>query len=226
VNVGVSLPPTSVVSEVTAIGYTAVGDETWRKDALLHVECVGLAPYPGQLNPRVVGLLRPKTRLQFEAPVLKELSGDALSPPKKGGIRIIAHVVPNTPAPWGGRGFASQVRQRFPAIWHQYRNVISSTGGAPKLGSTFIGQATDDTIIVHMVAQRGFGPSTVQRLRYAALAECLHELGNIAREHKASVHMPRIGTGHGGANWDIVKELIVEELVDKGIETTIYQRPT
>jgi hypothetical protein len=37
--------------------------------------------------------------------------------------------------------------------------------------------------------------------------------------------MPRIGTGHGGADWEIVKELIVGELVDRGVQTTIYQRP-
>jgi O-acetyl-ADP-ribose deacetylase (regulator of RNase III) len=79
--------------------------------------------------------------------------------------------------------------------------------------------------VAHMVAQRGIGASSTQRLQYAALAECLTVLRQKAEDLGASVHMPRIGTGHGGASWDIVKELIAEELVDKGINTTVYRRP-
>jgi O-acetyl-ADP-ribose deacetylase (regulator of RNase III) len=225
VGVGTTLPVDSAFARVSAIGYTAVGDETWAKDVVLHVEGVGLAPYPGQINPRVVGLFSPRAKQSFQAPTLKELQGDALAP-KQSGARIVAHVVPNTPAPWGGGGFAAQVRRRFPNVWSDYRLVISSAGGSPRLGSTFMGELSQDTAIVHMVAQQGFGASDTQRLRYAALAQCLGELRHIAEERGASVHMPRIGTGHGGASWDIVRELIVGELVDHGVATTVYQRPS
>lgn len=224
VAVGLSLPNDSAIASISAIGYTAIGDETWAQDETLHVEGVGLAPYPGRVNPRIVGLLTPRGGPSFQAPALKELKGDALDP-KQPGARIVAHVVPNTTAPWGGGGFAGQVRRRFPGVWSQYRLVVSSAGGSPKLGTTFLGELSQGTSIVHMVAQQGFGPSDTPRLRYAALAQCLGELRQIAEERGASVHMPRIGTGHGGADWEIVKELIVGELVDRGVQTTVYQRP-
>lgn len=224
VAVGLSLPGDSAVASISAIGYTAIGDEVWSRDESLHVEGVGLAPYPGQLNPRIVGLVTPRGKPSFRAPALMELKGDALAP-KQPGARIVAHVVPNTVAPWGGGGFAAQVRRRFPNVWSQYRLVISSTGTTPKLGATFLGELSQGTSIVHMVAQQGIGPSDTPRLRYAALAQCLGELRHFAEERGASVHMPRIGTGHGGADWEIVKELIVGELVDRGVQTTVYQRP-
>ena len=95
----------------------------------------------------------------------------------------------------------------------------------PTLGEVFIGPMSEGVCVAHMVAQRGIGASSSQRLRYAALAECLNEVREKAKELGASVHMPRVGTGHGGASWDVVKELIAEELVDKGVATTVYRRP-
>jgi O-acetyl-ADP-ribose deacetylase (regulator of RNase III) len=225
VGMGTALPADSVVTDVSAIGYTTVGDEDWSGSSV-HVECVGLAPYPGQVTPRVVGLLKPTTSKEFQPPSLRELRGDALRLERGSRTRIIAHVVPNTAAPWGGGGFANQVRRRYPQVWADFRTLVSSAGGAPKLGSTFLTKLADDAVIVHMVAQQGYGPSTTGRLRYSALAQCLGELRRIAEEKGATVQMPRIGTGHGGANWDIVRELILGELVGKGIETTVYQRPS
>jgi O-acetyl-ADP-ribose deacetylase (regulator of RNase III) len=226
VGVGTTLPQESVVHDVSAIGYTTIGKEVWGKDAELHVECVGLAPYPGQVSPRVVGLLFPKAQKGYEAPELKELRGDALRPSKRAGTRIVAHVVPNTNVVWGGGGFASQVRKTYAHVFERFRADVAKHGGSPKLGSVYQGELDGDTLVVHMVAQQGIGASRDQRLRYAALGQCLARLREIAQEHEASVHMPRIGTGHGGASWDIVRELITTELVDKGVETSVYQRPS
>ena len=84
-----------------------------------------------------------------------------------------------------------------------------------------------DIEIAHMVAQRGIGPSVHgPRLSYAALARCLATVSKWAQTEGASIHMPRIGTGHGGANWNLVKELVSQELVAKGVPTTVYTLPT
>lgn len=224
VGVGSSIPPGSVVGEVSAIGFTAVGDEEWIKGAPLRVECVGLAPYPGGLAPRVVGLLVAENEKRYRPPEILEVDGDALQPRGK-GPRIIAHVIPNTNKIWGGNGFASQVRRRFPQVWTQFRSETFDAHRPPILGDVLNGSLSDDIRIAHMVAQHGIGPSKAPRLRYAALASCLVEVSRIARESGASVHMPRIGTGHGGASWEVVKELITSELVEKGVSTTVYTLP-
>ena len=224
VKVGQAVPASSLVNEASAIGFTATGDESWGGDRRLHIECVGLAPYPGSIVPRVVGLIAPQDEHGYKAPAMKEIVGDALEPRGK-GVKVVAHVVPDTLSPWGGGGFASQVRRRFPTVWNNFRSQTTLAQTPPVLGAVFMTCLSDQIYIAHMVAQHGIGPSPVQRLRYAPLADCLSTVHLRAQELGASVHMPRIGTGHGGASWDVVKELITEELVDKGISTTVYQRP-
>lgn len=222
--VGQTLPANSVVSEASAIGFTAVGQEEWVNGSPLRIECVGLAPYPGALVPRVVGLLIAGADTAYAPPEIREVDGDALQP-RGPGPKLVAHVVPDTNSAWGGNGFASQVRHRFPDVWTQFRSKTHAQQRAPALGEVFIGALGNDVTVAHMVAQRGIGASGSQRLRYAALAQCLSEVRAEALKLGASVHMPRVGTGHGGASWDIVKELIAKELVDKGVATTVYRRP-
>lgn len=222
--VGLALPTNSVVAEATAIGFTAVGLEEWVPGSPLKVECVGLAPYPGGLVPRVVGLLVAPDDAAYAPPEIKEVDGDALQP-RGTGPKLVAHVIPDTNSVWGGNGFASQLRHRYPDLWTQFRSDTLAHRRAPALGEVFIGSIGADVTVAHMVAQRGIGPSSSQRLRYAALAQCLSEVRAKALELGASVHMPRVGTGHGGASWSVVRELIAEELVDKGVPTTVYRKP-
>ena len=44
-------------------------------------------------------------------------------------------------------------------------------------------------------------------------------------ELKASVHMPRIGTGHAGGSWEIIEELVLDTLVHQGVPVTVYSLP-
>jgi hypothetical protein len=225
IRVGQVVPAESAVNDVTAIGFTAVASEAWSNDRRLRVECVGLAPYPGSVTPRVVGMLVALSSEGYSPPEIVEVDGDALTPRGK-GAKIVAHVVPNTSSAWGGNGFASQVRRRHPNIWAQFRSETSLHKRVPGLGEVFFGSLGDGVTVAHMVAQKGFGETAVQRLQYSALSECLGILRASALELGASVHMPRVGTGHGGANWNVVKELISDELVDKGVATTVYRLPS
>jgi O-acetyl-ADP-ribose deacetylase (regulator of RNase III) len=162
---------------------------------------------------------------QYTPPALDEVVGDALDPRGKGN-KLIAHVVPDTSAIWGGNGFASQVRKRFPEAWSKFQTDTAGASRTPQLGEVYRAKLnTDNVYIVHMVAQRGFGKSNAPRLRLATLADCLTEVRAYATELEASVHLPRIGTGHGGMAWDVVKELVMEELVEAGIKTTVYSKP-
>lgn len=224
VNVGQAIPADSLVREATTIGYTASGTEAWTGGAQLQVECVALAPYPGSADPRVVGLLLDPTSKDSQLPSIQEVDGNALQP-RGPGKKVLAHVVPNTTVVWGGRGFASALRQKFPETWQAFLNDTRNANRNPKLGDVFLVSVSDEVTVAHMVAQQGIGPSKTQRLRYAALSECLQTVSEHAKRTGASVHMPRVGTGHGGAHWPVVRELIAEELVDKGIKTTVYRLP-
>lgn len=224
VSTGQRIPAGSVIEDANAIGYTAAGTEKWAKESV-RVECVGLAPYPGSITPRVVGFLISQSETKRAGPELVEVSGNALTPHGK-GPKLVAHVVPDTFNVWGGAGFASKVRRSFPEAWNQFRREANDLKRAPALGEVVFTPVDGDITFAHLVAQHGIGASDTPRLRYAALAQCLFKLRVMATELGATVHMPRLGTGHGGANWDVVKELITDNLVDKGIATTVYSLPT
>jgi hypothetical protein len=221
---GLLLPAESVLFEANAIGYTAKGSELWVSSEPFKIECVGLAPYPGAVVPRVVGFIVPAATSGHEAKELVELVGDALDPRGK-GRRIVAHIVPDIVHPWGGRGFAFNLRKRFPRAWDEFEDLVGVGHRTLELGSYYRGHLNDDILLFHMVAQHGFGKGPLPKIRYSALETCLRALAAWASEVGASVHLPRIGTGEAGGRWELIRELIDTELVAPGISVTVYQLP-
>ena len=77
--------------------------------------------------------------------------------------------------------------------------------------------------VANMVAQRGMKTgSNGPPIRYEAVRACLKTLAAEARGLGASVHMPRIGCGLAGGRWERVEPIIVDELVSKGVDVTVY----
>ena len=75
-------------------------------------------------------------------------------------------------------------------------------------------EATDEYLLL--------GDRSGVDLRYPALLDCLTKLAELAAEHGASVHMPRIGCGLVGGRWDEVEPLIVQTLCAAKIAVTVY----
>ena len=112
----------------------------------------------------------------------------------------------------------SFIQEEFQDWVHQDRRNLS-------LGNVHHAEIDDDLSIVHMVAQKGYGPSGKPRIRYGALRDSLVQLREIAASQGAGVHMPRIGTGQAGGNWDLIRDLIDEHLVRRGVPVFIYLLP-
>jgi hypothetical protein len=72
---GTPLPSNSVVTQCTAIGFTAEGSEKWPAIGSVSVQCVGVPPYPGQIKPRILGIVRPQNERQTETPQIKYVRG-------------------------------------------------------------------------------------------------------------------------------------------------------
>ena len=221
----IPLPKTTVLAECTAIGFTAHGQESWpRVDFDVHVECVGIPPYPGRRLPRVVGFATPCKTLPITAPTIKYVRGDALQP-RGDGVHIIAHVVNDVTPNWGG-GFARVVRNRWTAVQTDFKKWWDAHQGKPSLGETRLVEADSGVYVFSMLAQHGLGGSSGRRkIRYNALARCLENLSETARDLDARVHMPRIGCGQAGGSWTVVAELIDDTLVTQGVEALVYDLP-
>lgn len=88
-----------------------------------------------------------------------------------------------------------------------------------------IASVGNDTFIASLVAQEGYGPSSLPRIRYAPLEKCFETVAKFVHEHSATVHLPRIGAGQSGGTWDTVEEILQDALIEKGVRATVYDLP-
>lgn len=224
VSSGTLLPKSSVIGDCTAIGFTAKGDEQWPEPlGNVHVECVGIPPYPSKSYPRIVGMVRSLDGRQSEVARLTILKGDATEP-RGAGKRIIAHVVNDKAALWGA-GFGLAMRKKWPAVQERFREWATNNPSTFRLGNVFSSDIDVGTTALQMICQHGYGPSQKSRVRYSALQTCLEKLAQEALRTGASVHMPRIGTGQGGGSWGLVRQLIDEMLCAHGLSVIVYDLP-
>lgn len=222
---GLELSGSAALSDCTAVGFTSRGSERWSPSLPeMTVECIGIPAFPGDLFPRIVGVLRhgPETTA---VPLLSliEVRGDATAP-RGAGRKIIAHVVNDKTPNWGA-GFARKLKDKWPEVQEGFARWSSEDSSNLSLGKSHTTLVSEELSIFHMVAQHGYGPSPQPRIRYGALAKCLGQCGEYALERGATVHMPRIGTGFGGGQWSIIRELIDESLLRRGLQVTVYVPP-
>ena len=59
-------------------------------------------------------------------------------------------------------------------------------------------------------------------IRYEAIRKALQTVCGFALEHKASIHMPRMGAGRAGGNWQLIAEILEAELCNEGVCVTVY----
>jgi len=137
---------------------------------------------------------------------IEYLKGDATIPQGK-GPKIIAHIC-NNQGGWGA-GFVLAVSRRWKEPEIQYRNWFQSKSHFA-LGEIQCVKVGPELWVANMLAQKGYLSEESEDipLQYEALALCLIKLRQEALTWKASVHMPRIGTGLAGGKWDRIEPLI------------------
>jgi O-acetyl-ADP-ribose deacetylase (regulator of RNase III) len=220
---GTYLSTGSVIADCTAIGFTASGMEKWPRVGPVHIQCVGVPPYPGQLRPRVLGVFRAADALPARRPMIDYVRGDATQPRGK-GQKIIVQMVNDKAITWGG-GLSLAVRRKWPKAQKEYSHWATEGSRNRRLGSVHFSHPADDISVASVVAQAGYGPSARPRIRYGALEDGLVNVAQRAREIGASIHMPRLGCGEAGGVWNIVSELIETNVVSSGIPVTVYDLP-
>jgi len=219
---GRAVPKGSAVYSCTAIGYSERQTEKWFSHEGLTVECVGIPGYPGSRYPRVAGLIRFDDR-EARRETIKFIHGNVLDP-RGDGNRIVCQLVNDQARVWGG-GVAKDTAKKFPSTQKEFSSWIASMPRSHRLGQVHFAKADTSIVIASLVGQAGFGPSSLPRIRYAALERCFEQVRDFASERLSSVHMPRIGTGESGGSWDMIEEMVRSELVTEGIPVTIYDLP-
>lgn len=142
--------------------------------------------------------------------------GDATKPVGT-GLKIIVHSC-NDLGAWGS-GFVLAVSKRWKEPEARYRAWFKEK--YPALGEVQFVSVADDVIVANMIGQQGLvGPKNPHPAKYDAFRTGLSTVAEMARGSAATVHMPRIGCGLGGATWEKVEAIINE--VMQGVQVTVY----
>lgn len=150
--------------------------------------------------------------------------GDATQPVGE-GPKIIVHVC-NDIGGWG-RGFVLALSNRWPEPEQRYRAWHrGETAQRFTLGEVQFVQVGDGTWVANMIGQRDVrSVGGVPPVRYEAIRQGLRQAAEQASRVGASIHMPRIGCGLAGGKWELVENIIHEEIVSRGIHVCVYDLP-
>ena len=223
---GQRLDPASPFSRCTAVGQTARGtisidDKEWS------AQTVGIPGYPGQLFPRVLGLVEPVGGPAN--PRIRHVQSDLLDFGEDHGPVTVAHVVNDSAHAWSRRGVAAALAAQWPQAAQAFRAWTIASPENLRLGKIHVCEQRDgDRVvnIVSMVAQQGFGPGAVTRLHYDALHDTLAAVADLAQRTGATVHVPRIGAGQAGGRWDLIENDLAAVIADKGIGLVVHTLPS
>jgi O-acetyl-ADP-ribose deacetylase (regulator of RNase III) len=145
--------------------------------------------------------------------------GNALEPVGE-GKKVIVHCC-NDLGGWGS-GFVVAVSNKWPQPAAAYRKWAKE-GPNFNLGEVQMVPVEKDMVIANLIGQHGMGWSKEgPPIRYDAIRSGLKSVLAYCIEHKCSVHCPKFGANLAGGSWAIIEQIIKEELVDKGIDVTVY----
>ncbi|HTN90725.1 MAG TPA: hypothetical protein VL242_43930 [Sorangium sp.] len=151
--------------------------------------------------------------------------GDATRPAGEGS-RIIAHVC-NDIGGWG-RGFVTALSARWATPEVEYRRWHRGELAGPPfgLGQVQFVEVEAGLWVANMIGQHGVrARDGVPPVRYEAIDAALLAVAAFARQHDASVHMPRIGAGLAGGSWSEIVPLIEKNLCSAGLRVNVYDLP-
>lgn len=151
--------------------------------------------------------------------------GDATQPPRE-GTAIIVHIC-NDVGGWGA-GFVLALSKRWKAPERAFRAWYRGNDGAEpfELGAVQLVQVEDGLHVANLIGQHRLKrTSEGPPVRYAAIRTGLAAVRQHAEALGATVHMPRIGCGLAGGDWEKVEKLIRAELTANGVDVTVYDLP-
>ncbi len=123
-----------------------------------------------------------------------------------------------------GSGVAAALRAKYPIIWEKYKdrcddNTDAGIPTAALLGYAQLVQVGDYLWVCNLFSQNYYGRDGRRYTSYDALDTGLKHLWDQIMPVHGALHHPLLGSGLGGAEWNVVKAIIEHRL---GHDTTLW----
>lgn len=157
--------------------------------------------------------------------MIKYVKGDVTAPEETGGIRVVVHVC-NDVGGWGpeGRSVADAIGKKWPEAKAEYKAQFKyEHSDTLRLGDVQLVDVGDKLWVANCIAQYRYRrPGNLTPFKYDAFEMCCYSLVRSFIGRGASFHMPKVGTGLGGADWHNVEYIIEKTLVAAELHVTVY----
>ena len=126
-----------------------------------------------------------------------------------------------------GSGVAKAIREKHMDVYNEYVKFIEAFEEADRvpLGETLLVYVNNANYkgVINMYSQESYGYDGKQYTDYEAIERCLEGVNKLAKGE--SVAFPwKVGCVRGGANWEVVLNMICDKLTDvKSITFYEYQ---
>lgn len=120
-----------------------------------------------------------------------------------------------------GKGVALQIKNRYPDIFRRYQDYCNEHKVKNLIGRLLLIPTDDGKVICNLFGQERFGYGK-QYTDIAALSKAMNSLAKIVPTNEPIAMPYMIGCGNGGADWNIVHQLIQD--IFKKHTVVLYKR--
>lgn len=157
--------------------------------------------------------------------MIEYVKGSVTEPIKGKGTNLVLHVC-NDVGGWGpeGKSVAYDIGRKWPAAKGMYKSGFFNNDSL-LLGDVQFVYVEAGLWVLNLIAQHGYRrPANLTPFKYDAFSVCCDKIAEQFTRHEApwSVHMPKVGTGLGGADWHRVEQIVERRLVDRDFKVTVY----
>lgn len=154
--------------------------------------------------------------------MIKYKTGDLIEAFQSGEVHVIAHQANcmNTM----GSGVAKAIREAFPQAYAS--DSVTAKGDKEKLGGFTVSADEKCGLIFNLYGQFDYGREVGKVYTdLSALRSAMNQMSTFLHHidyHEAggTIGLPKLGAGLGGAKWEDVEQIIIEEL--HAFDVTIY----
>jgi len=127
-----------------------------------------------------------------------------------------------------GSGVALVIKNKWPVVYTDYRDMHERYG--LELGDVIFSHVEQELFVANAITQeyyRGckWGPVKDVHVDYEAIGRAFAEIADFFNDHpeiEKNLHMPLIGAGLAGGDWDTIEQIILETLKDTNIQVYLW----